>query len=76
MALNECVDCGKGLSPTAQTCGGCNSIDPFGRKRADDKLKSILMMIGIAVVAVIWLAFHFDFLTFAMVKNFLHPRPN
>lgn len=72
MALFECVDCGKKLSPTATGCNGCSSTDPFGNKRASDKLRAILMLMGLASAGLVWLAFHYDFLTFEMVKSFLN----
>lgn len=76
MALVQCVDCGKSLSSTATDCNGCNSRDPFGSKRADQKVQMILMLIGASAVGLIFLAFHFDFLTAEMVKNFLTNRSN
>ncbi len=72
MALYECIDCVKKLSPTATTCNGCNSTDPFGKRRAEDKTKFILALIGTAGVGLVWLAFHFNILTTEMIKNFLH----
>lgn len=76
MALYECVDCGKKLSPTATGCSGCSSTDPFGAKRAASKLQTQLMILGIFFAGGIWLAFHFDILTFEMVKNFLNHQAN
>lgn len=72
MALYACVDCGKKLSPTATGCNGCNSTDPFGVKRAADKLQMQLAIGGIVLLGGILTAFHFDILTFEMIKNFLH----
>ncbi len=72
MALCECIDCRKKLSPTATTCNGCNSTDPFGQRRAEEKARLILVLIGIAGAGLVWLAFHFGILTFEMIKNFLH----
>lgn len=74
MALNACVDCGRPLSPTATGCNGCNSTDPFGAKRAADRLQMQFMIAGIVCAGLVWLAFHFDILTFEMVKNFLHKK--
>ena len=71
MALVKCVDCGKQLSPTAVHCNGCNSTDPFGIKRDQERLKMQLSIVGLGVVGVVWLAFHFDLLTIDMIKNFL-----
>ncbi|WP_152625251.1 hypothetical protein [Cellvibrio sp. OA-2007] len=76
MALVKCVDCGRSLSATATDCGGgCNSTDPFGKKRAEQKAQLVLMLVGLVVFALVFLAFHFDFLTAEMVKNFLFNRP-
>jgi ribosomal protein L40E len=47
--LRSCVDCDNQLSPTAQVCGKCNSTDPFGIKRADEKFKVIMLTIAILV---------------------------
>lgn len=49
--LRPCVDCGNNLSPTATQCGQCNSTDPFGTRRAEEKFK--LIMIGLIVVVVL-----------------------
>ncbi len=45
--LRSCVDCDNQLSPTAQVCGKCNSTDPFGTKRAEEKFKAIMFVIAI-----------------------------
>lgn len=71
MALIQCIDCGKNLSPTATDCNGCNSRDPFGSKRAEEKAKLTLTLIGAIILGVTYLAFHFELLTFEMIKNFL-----
>lgn len=76
MALVQCVDCGKGLSSTATDCNGCNSRDPFGSKRAEQKMQMIFILIGAGVAGLILLAFYFDFLTTEMVKNFLANQLN
>lgn len=72
MALCECIDCGKKLSPTASTCNGCNSTDPFGKRRAEEKTKLILALVAVTGAGLVWLAFYFNILTFEMVKNLLH----
>lgn len=72
MALYECVDCGNKLSPTAPSCNKCNSTDPFGRKRKADQVQAIMMLIGLVIVVVVFFAFKNGFLTWQMVKDFLH----
>lgn len=47
--LRPCYDCGTELSPTAKTCGKCASTDPFGMKRADEKIKATLILIAIVI---------------------------
>lgn len=76
MALIQCVDCSKNLSPTATDCNGCNSRDPFGNKRAEQKAQLTLILIGASVIGLVFLAFHFDVLTVEMVKDFLNNRSN
>ncbi|BEM75663.1 hypothetical protein SME36J_50860 (plasmid) [Serratia marcescens] len=48
-ALKPCVDCGKGLSRTAQVCNECNSTDPFGGKRLNDKIH-LYFVVALSVV--------------------------
>lgn len=76
MALCKCIDCGNELSPTATGCNKCNSTDPFGIRRANVKFQNILMFGLLVLMGGIWLAFHFDILTFEMVKNFLYQQTN
>ncbi len=49
--LRACVDCGNQLSVTATGCGKCNSTDPFGKKRADQKAQLVLLLAGATIVA-------------------------
>lgn len=48
-ALKPCVDCGKGLSRTAQVCNQCNSTDPFGGKRLNNKIHLYFVLL-VAVI--------------------------
>jgi hypothetical protein len=49
MKLKPCVDCGKQLSRTAKECGGCDSTDPFGKKRLESKICNIFLLIFFGV---------------------------
>lgn len=51
--LKNCVDCGKPLSVTAQSCNECNSTDPFGSKRFNDKLHATIVTVCIIAALVI-----------------------
>lgn len=57
--LRPCVDCGKLLSPTASSCSSCNSTDPFGARRADDKIKGMLFIVVIIAAALFFAAWKF-----------------
>lgn len=59
MALTECVDCGKGLSPTATECKGCNSRDPFGVERTEIKVKISLIILFIFMIGIYSVAHYF-----------------
>lgn len=48
--LEHCVDCDKPLSRTAIVCNGCNSTDPFGKKRLNDKIH-LYFCSGVGVLA-------------------------
>lgn len=43
--LKRCIDCGKPLSVTAQVCNECNSTDPFGGTRLNNKIYWFVMTI-------------------------------
>jgi hypothetical protein len=57
--LRPCVDCGNKLSPTATSCPNCSSNDPFGVRRADDKMKGILFIVAIIAGALLFAAWKF-----------------
>lgn|GEM_PF-1996733 len=57
--LRACVDCGNQLSVTAQGCSKCDSTDPFGKKRADQKAQLALLLVGAAIVACVAAYMHF-----------------
>lgn len=71
MALLGCIDCGKQLSSTAIECNGCNSRDPFGKRRAEYKAEMMLMSLVATVLVCGLTAFYFDILTIDMLKGFL-----
>lgn len=50
--LKSCVDCGKSLSTTAQSCNECSSSDPFGTQRHNDKVHRIFVS-TLAVLALV-----------------------
>ncbi len=62
MALTQCVDCGKGLSPTATDCNNCNSKDPFGVRRGEQKAQITLVLLLLGMIALTYLAHHFGVL--------------
>lgn len=76
MALHECIDCGKKLSSTAVTCNNCNSTDPFGAKRAEEKLTMQMVAAAVVLIVLVFLAFHFDLITTETIKNFFKHSAN
>lgn len=55
--LKHCVDCDKPLSRTAVVCNACNSTDPFGKKRLNDKIHLFFCFaVGVPVltVTILW----------------------
>ena len=54
--LRPCVDCNTSLSPTAKECGKCKSTDPFGFRRAQEKQKMIMLLVGVGVAAILFAA--------------------
>lgn len=71
MALQQCVDCHQQLSPTAKTCNKCNSTDPFGRARAEQKAKDRVTWFGLGLAVCVAVAFYFGFIDISTIKNFL-----
>lgn len=53
LKLKECIDCGKPLSRTAKVCNGCNSTDPFGSKRLNDKIHRYIVTFVILILLII-----------------------
>lgn len=76
MPLYQCIDCKKPLSETATGCIGCSSTDPFGRRRAAQRQQMYLTLFALVVGGLLFLAFHFDVLTFAMVKGWIASSQN
>ena len=52
--LRPCVDCRKLLSPTASSCGECNSTDPFGVRRAEQKFQLIMVIVALVAIVIVF----------------------
>lgn len=56
-SLQKCVDCGRELSKTATTCNNCNSTDPSGKKRLNDRIHlwvTALIVVAIIITGGLW----------------------
>ncbi len=70
--MKNCIDCGRPLSPTAKSCGGCDSTDPFGKERLNKSIYNTIRLILIAffsVIGLLWYLGWFDPIEF--VSNWI-----